>query len=211
MPILEIMDGTRGGRSGSRIVGAVALVLLASGCTLVGYPGGDPGEVSAPTPAAPDYRTDRAPSDADVSREAIPAELPEVMRSDAGRTYEVMGDTYRVLGSPRGYRERGVASWYGEAFHGRPTASGEAYDMYRLSAAHRTLPLHTWVEVTNLDNRRSLVLRVNDRGPFVHTDERIIDLSWAAARELGVIGPGTAPVEVRALEDHEVAAVTGSR
>jgi rare lipoprotein A len=133
------------------------------------------------------------------------------MRSDAGRTYEVFGVTYQVVASADGFRERGFASWYGEAFHGRPTATGETYDMYRLSAAHRTLPLHTWVEVTNLDNGKRLVLRINDRGPFARTHERVIDLSWAAALELGVVGPGTAPVEIRALPADEVAEVLGRR
>jgi rare lipoprotein A len=104
-----------------------------------------------------------------------------------------------------------LASWYGEGFHGRPTATGETFDMHRVSAAHRTLPLHTWIEVTNLDNGRRLVMRINDRGPFARTDERVIDLSYAAARELGVVGPGTAPVEVRALDETEMAAVMDPR
>ena len=98
---------------------------------------------------------------------------------------------------PPGGVERGVASWYGEPFHGRTTASGETYDMHRITAAHRTLPFHTWVEVLNQDNGRRLVVRVNDRGPFVRG--RILDLSYAAARELGMIGPGTARIELRVL------------
>jgi rare lipoprotein A len=122
-----------------------------------------------------------------------------------GATYEVFGRRYQILGSADGYRERGLASWYGEAFHGRPTANGETFDMHALSAAHRTLPLDTWVEVVNLDNGRRLVLRINDRGPFAHVNERIIDLSYAAALELGVVGPGTARVDVRALTATELA------
>jgi rare lipoprotein A len=98
---------------------------------------------------------------------------------------------------PPGGVERGVASWYGEPFHGRTTASGEVYDMNLLTAAHRTLPFHTRLEVVNLDNGRHLVVRVNDRGPFVRG--RILDLSYAAARELGVVGPGTARIELRVL------------
>lgn len=97
--------------------------------------------------------------------------------------------------------ERGVASWYGEPFHGRRTASGEVYDMHRFTAAHRTLPFHTLVEVTNLDNKRSVRVRITDRGPFVRG--RIVDLSYAAAREIGLIGPGTARVELRVLEAGE--------
>jgi rare lipoprotein A len=112
--------------------------------------------------------------------------------------YTVNGRSYRVLTSARGYRERGLASWYGSKFHGRLTSSGEPFDMYRVSAAHKTLPLPTWVEVTNLDNGRTLTVRVNDRGPF--KEGRIIDLSYAAAVKLDVLDAGTAPVEVRALD-----------
>jgi rare lipoprotein A len=120
--------------------------------------------------------------------------------SDGGRTYEVWGVEYQVLETAYGYEETGLASWYGEAFNGRPTSSGETFDMYALSAAHRTLPLHTWVEVVNLENGHTLVLKVNDRGPFAHTDRRIIDLSWAAAQQLGYVGAGTTRVRVRAVE-----------
>lgn len=111
--------------------------------------------------------------------------------------YEVLGQTYRVMAEAAGYHERGLASWYGTRFHGKPTSSGEPYDLYKLTAAHRTLPLPTWVEVTRLDTGKSIIVRVNDRGPF-HPD-RIIDLSWAAASELGMTELGTAPVEVRAI------------
>ena len=112
--------------------------------------------------------------------------------------YKVLGRTYRVMESADGYVERGVASWYGKKFHGRPTSSFEPYDMYAFTAAHKTLPLPTYVRVTNLENQRSVVLRVNDRGPFVA--DRIIDLSYAAAMRLGVVERGTAMVEVRALD-----------
>ncbi|HKL50930.1 MAG TPA: septal ring lytic transglycosylase RlpA family protein [Wenzhouxiangellaceae bacterium] len=112
--------------------------------------------------------------------------------------YTVLGKTYQVLPSARGYRERGRASWYGSKFHGRLTSSGEPFDMYKVSAAHKTLPLPSWVEVTNLDNGRKLRIRVNDRGPF--KEGRIIDLSYAAAVKLGVLDAGTAAVEVRALD-----------
>ncbi|MDE2058113.1 MAG: septal ring lytic transglycosylase RlpA family protein [candidate division NC10 bacterium] len=91
--------------------------------------------------------------------------------------------------------EKGLASWYGHPYHGRRTSSGEVYDMYQLTAAHREIPLGSWVEVINLTNGRSLTVRINDRGPFV--DGRIIDLSYASARLLGVVGPGVAPVRVR--------------
>lgn len=133
-----------------------------------------------------------------------PAETPpqarDMSRSERGNPpfYEVYGVRYRVLEDSAGYRERGVASWYGRKFHGRPTSSGETYDMHRMTAAHKSLPLPTNVRVTNLANGRSVVVRVNDRGPFVKN--RLIDLSYAAARELDMIGAGTALVEVEAID-----------
>jgi rare lipoprotein A len=111
--------------------------------------------------------------------------------------YEVFGQRYYVMDSNVGYQERGVASWYGRKFHGNPTANGERYDMYGMTAAHKTLPLPTDVEVTNLKNGRKIVVRVNDRGPFVHN--RLIDLSYTAAQQLDMIETGTTLVNVRAL------------
>ncbi len=117
----------------------------------------------------------------------------------AGNTspYEVGGEEYRVLASSAGYRENGIASWYGRKFHGRNTANGEVFDTYAATAAHRTLPLPSYVRVTNLENHESLVVRVNDRGPF-HAD-RIIDLSYGAAVKLGFAEQGTARVELVAI------------
>ena len=100
-----------------------------------------------------------------------------------------------------GYREQGIASWYGEPFHGRRTSNGEVYNMYGPTAAHKTLPMHTILLVRNLDNGRSTVVRINDRGPFVR--ERVIDLSYTKAQELGVLARGTARVEIVALEEME--------
>lgn len=111
--------------------------------------------------------------------------------------YEELGQRYHVMRTAAGYRERGVASWYGRKFHGRRTSSGEPYDMHAMTAAHKTLPLPTWVRVTNLQNQRSIVVRVNDRGPFV--DKRLIDLSYAAALELDLVRDGTGLVEVEAI------------
>ncbi len=118
----------------------------------------------------------------------------------AGNTspYQVNGQTYRVMDSASGYRERGRASWYGRKFHGRKTANGETFNAYLATAAHRSLPIPGYVRVTNLDNGRSMVVRVNDRGPF-HPD-RIIDLSYAAAVRLGFAELGTAAVEVTYIE-----------
>jgi rare lipoprotein A len=120
-------------------------------------------------------------------------------RSDRGNPpfYDVLGKRYHVLPSSSGYVERGVASWYGRDFHGLATSSGETYDMHSMTAAHTTLPLPTWAEVTNLANGKRVVVKINDRGPFVAN--RLIDLSYAAATALDMIGPGTARVEVRAM------------
>lgn len=121
-------------------------------------------------------------------------------------SYEVYGKTYHVLPTARGYSERGQASWYGEDFHGKRTSSGEPYNMHAMTAAHKTLPLPTYVRVTNLQNRREVIVRVNDRGPF--HDDRIIDLSFAAATELGVVRNGTAEVEVTTVDPVLAAATT---
>ncbi len=112
-------------------------------------------------------------------------------------SYDVSGKRYHVLRDANGYRERGLASWYGHPFHGRRTASGETYDMYALTAAHRTLPIPTDVEVKNPRNGKKVIVRVNDRGPFER--DRIIDLSYSAARALGLVHAGTGLVEIRAL------------
>lgn len=149
---------------------------------------------------------DRAP-DGDFNAERIPNAVPRVEpRSRYGNpdSYVVNGKRYYVKASSRGYAERGRASWYGKKFHGHRTSSGETYDMYAMTAAHKTLPLPTYVEVTNLDNNRKIIVKVNDRGPF-HPG-RIIDLSYAAAKKLGMTGHGTAPVEVRALDPRQPAA-----
>ncbi len=139
------------------------------------------------------------PGSVDVA--SVPDAQPKVEpRSRYGNpsSYTVYGRRYYTLGTSDGYRERGIASWYGIKFHGRRTSSGDDYDMYAMSGAHKTLPLPTYVRVTNLENRRSVVLRVNDRGPF-HAN-RIIDLSYAAASKLGILAKGTGYVEVVALD-----------
>ncbi len=139
-----------------------------------------------------DYGPDE-PVDVSHVPDAVPRNAP-YSRYGNPDSYTVRGITYHVLKDGRGYRERGLASWYGLKFHGKRTSSGEPYDMYAMTAAHKTLPLPTWVRVTNLDNGKSVVVKVNDRGPF-HAG-RIIDLSYAAASKLGMLGHGTAPVEV---------------
>ena len=139
------------------------------------------------------------PGSRDVSQ--VPDAVPRVEPLSRGgnpESYVVFGKRYYPMKSSLGYVERGIASWYGSKFHGRNTSNGEVYDMYRMTAAHKTLPLPTFVEVTNLENGRQVVLRVNDRGPF-HSN-RIIDLSYAAASRIGMLGKGTALVEVRAID-----------
>ena len=114
-------------------------------------------------------------------------------------TYEVFGKKYKVMETSMGYREIGIASWYGQKFHGNLTANGEIYDMHGISAAHKTLPLPTFVKVTNLENGKSMILRVNDRGPFY--EDRIIDLSLEAAKRLNFEQQGTTSVVVEALDE----------
>jgi rare lipoprotein A len=117
--------------------------------------------------------------------------------TQSGMSYRAAGQYYKVLPSAAGYRARGIASWYGTKFHKRRTSSGESYNMHAMTAAHKTLPLYSYVRVKNLDNGRETVVRVNDRGPFRH--DRIIDLSYAAAAKLGILARGTASVELQAL------------
>ena len=113
------------------------------------------------------------------------------------KPYKVLGKWYQPLPHSEGFRQRGRASWYGRDFHGKKTSNGEPYNMYAMTAAHKTLPLGTYVKVHNLENNRSVVVRINDRGPFVRG--RVIDLSYTAAKDIGIVGPGTARVEVVAL------------
>ncbi len=148
---------------------------------------------------SPVLRDGPPPREIDVS--TIPDAMPRVEPiTIAGNKspYTVNGETYRLLPTSKGYQQQGYASWYGSKFHGRKTSNGEVYNMYGMTAAHKTLPIPSYVEVTNLDNGRKVVVRVNDRGPF-HSD-RIIDLSWTAAKKLGFHQTGTARVRVVAVE-----------
>lgn len=142
--------------------------------------------------AAPTPPPRPAPATPRTSRPA-----PPPPRTDRPKPYKVLGRWYQPLANADGFRQRGIASWYGDAFHGRPTSSGEIYDMHQVSAAHKILPLGTVVRVRNLANGRTLDVRINDRGPFVRG--RVIDLSYGAAKLLALDGPGTAPVEVTAI------------
>jgi rare lipoprotein A len=168
---------------------AVWALMLAGCSSLTPRPAPRPRPVPPAPPTAP-------PANIDVVPDAVPR--PEA-RSAHGNPpfYDVFGQRYYVLASANGYLERGVASWYGPNFHGVNTSSGEVYDMYGMTAAHKTLPLPCYARVTNLRNGRSVVVRINDRGPFVAN--RLIDLSYTAAAKLDMLREGTTLVEVRTL------------
>ena len=137
------------------------------------------------------------PVNVDAIADAVPR-IEAKSRNGNPEVYTVFGQDYRVMPDNRGYVETGVASWYGSKFHGRKTSNGETYDMLAMTAAHRSLPIPTYLQVTNLDNGQAVIVRVNDRGPF--HDDRIIDLSYAAAAKLGINATGTARVELKAID-----------
>ncbi len=167
-------------------------IVLVALCMLIGCNSAPKQQGSQP------YRGAVKPSP-ELAAEAVePAPKVEPLSAIGNHSpYRVLGKTYTVLASAQGYVERGKASWYGPNFHGRLTSNQEVFDMHKLTAAHRSLPLPSYVQVTNLDNQRQVVVRVNDRGPF--KDGRIIDLSYAAALKLGMIEQGIGNVEVRAI------------
>ncbi len=152
--------------------------------------------VAVPTQPPASGAVPAPPTNLAAIPDAVPRAEPRTRRGNPP-TYEVLGKRYAVMATDTGYKERGVASWYGPNFHAKATSNGDAYDMYAMTAAHKTLPIPAYVRVTNLSNGRSVVVRVNDRGPFV--DNRIIDLSYTAAWKLDMLRSGTAFVEVEAL------------
>jgi len=158
------------------------MVVVNSGCMII--------------PEEKDNTPDYVPVDVMAVTDAIP-KYEKRTRAGNPREYKVLGKWYKVLAQSKGYKERGIASWYGTKFHGRKTSNGEVYNMYAMTAAHKTLPIPSYVRVTHLKNNRSVVLRINDRGPF--HDNRIIDLSYTAAVKLGIKQTGTGLVEVTAV------------
>lgn len=180
----------------------VLRLLVASAPLLLAACGSAPKKEPAPTTkpgvaTKPSYYSDDGPPDSiPVELAKIPDAVPadEPFHRGASRPYTVFGRTYVPVINNDPFRQTGVASWYGRKFHGQKTAIGEPYDMFAMSAAHPTLPLPSYARVTNLDNQKSVVVRVNDRGPFLH--ERIIDLSYAAAHRIGIAGPGSGRVMV---------------
>ena len=182
--------------------GLLASALYLSACSITGHRQ-TPGKAATPPaatptpPPAPMAGMPPPPSNPFAVPDAVPKFEPRA-RSGNPPFYEVFGKRYYVMASSVGYIERGVASWYGPGFHAERTSVGEPYDMYGMTAAHKTLSLPTYVRVTNLQNNRSIIVRVNDRGPFV--GNRIIDLSYTAAAKLDMLRKGTAFVEVRAID-----------
>ncbi|MEL7557349.1 septal ring lytic transglycosylase RlpA family protein [Stutzerimonas chloritidismutans] len=186
-----------------RLLAVAAFAVLVVGCSSAPTPSPAPAK-SAGISGPGDYsrpHKDGAPWwDVDVS--SIPDATPTPHNGPfKANPYTVLGKTYYPIGDGRNYRATGTASWYGTKFHGQPTANGEKYDLYGMSAAHKTLPLPSYVRVTNLDNGKAVVLRVNDRGPFY--SDRIIDLSFAAAKKLGYAETGTARVKVEGIDPEQ--------
>lgn len=208
-------------RALSSTVAVAACVIALAGCGSA--PQRPPGPVvsapaSTPAPAAQTsrrgggyYKDDGPGDDIPANLDDVPDAQPrfEPLHRFANRPYNVFGKDYVPATELVAHRERGYASWYGRRFHGKPTSSGEPYDMYGMTAAHPTLPIPSYVRVTNAANARSVVVRINDRGPF-HKD-RIIDLSYAAAHRLGYINAGSAIVEVETILPNEVEMVAGAR
>src|SRR5512143_2417046 len=162
--------------------------------------GSAPKAPPAPGAAKPGYYKDDGPGEAPPGNlDAIPDAQPklEPLHRFANRPYTVFGREYVPATSLRPYKERGIASWYGRKFHGEKTSIGEPYDMYAMTAAHPTLPLPSYARVTGLATGKSVVVRVNDRGPFLHG--RVIDLSYAAAARIGIAQKGSGEVEVEAI------------
>ncbi len=157
-------------------------------------------EGPAPSGSGGGYLAGDGPGNEDAARlAAVPDAVPrdEPPHRFANHPYEWDGVHYVPRSAPGNYRERGIASWYGKKFHGLRTSSGEVYNRYGMSAAHKTLPIPSYARVTNLRNGKSVIVRVNDRGPFLH--ERIMDLSYAAAYKLGIVGSGSGEVEVESI------------
>lgn len=167
----------------NKVLLAATLALLVAGCGSTPKPGG--------------YYKDDGPGDRLPGNVADAVPRAEPLHKFANRPYTAMGKEYVPLTSLQPFRQRGMASWYGKRYHGQKTSSGELYDMYAMSAAHPTLPIPSYARVTSVANGRSVIVRINDRGPF-HS-ARIIDLSYAAAHKLGVVQAGAAQVEVESV------------
>ena len=181
-----------------RVASLFASVVLLAACSSA--PKKEPStSPSAPSSSTKYYKDDGPGESPPANLDAIPDAVPrlEPLNRFANRPYTVLGKDYVPATTLRPYKERGVASWYGRKFHGQKTSNGETYDMYAMTAAHPTLPLPSYARVTNVATGRSVVVRVNDRGPFLH--DRIIDLSYAAANRIGTAAKGSGEVIVEAI------------
>ena len=181
-----------------RVASLFASVVLLAACSSA--PKKEPStSPSAPSSSTKYYKDDGPGESPPANLDAIPDAVPrlEPLNRFANRPYTVLGKDYVPATSLRPYKERGVASWYGRKFHGQKTSNGETYDMYAMTAAHPTLPLPSYARVTNVATGKSVVVRVNDRGPFLH--DRIIDLSYAAANRIGTAAKGSGEVIVEAI------------
>ena len=208
---------TTGGASRSLLPVALALALAACAGPQAGRSVRSPAGDAAAAPATPPasrgggyYLDDgpgaNAPPDLASIPDAVPRAEPVLPRTT--RPYSVFGRQYTPMTRLEPFRERGMASWYGRRYHGQPTSSGERYDMYAMTAAHPTLPIPSYVRVTSTANGRSVVVRVNDRGPFLH--DRVIDLSYTAAARLGYVAAGSAEVDVELITEFGGAAASAA-
>src|SRR5258705_2009938 len=183
-----------------RVAALCACAALLAACTSAPMKEVPPaGLPSAPSPSTPYYKDDGPGISVPDNLDAIPDVTPrlEPLSRFANRPYTVLGKDYVPATTLRNYKERGIASWYGRKFHGQKTSNGETYDMYAMTAAHPTLPLPSYARVTNIATGKSVIVRVNDRGPFLHG--RIIDLSYAAAHKVGIASKGSGEVDVEAI------------
>ncbi len=183
-------------------VAALLLALLLAGC------GTAPKKPEAAAGGGKYYADDGPPEKVPEGLETVPEAVPrdEAFNKFANRPYTVFGETYTPVVNKEPFKQRGVASWYGRKFQGQKTASGEPYDMFKMTAAHKTLPIPSYARVTNVANGKSVVVRINDRGPF-HSN-RVIDLSYAAAARIGIAARGSGMVEVERVFEPAAAATT---
>ncbi len=179
------------------------LALLVSACGGGGGSGGGGGGGGGGY-----YKDDGPPANVPANLDSIPDAVPRVepLARGPNRPYTIMGKRYVPDTSGQAYRKRGMASWYGRKFHGNKTSNGERYDMFAMTAAHTTLPIPSYVRVTRVSDGRQVIVRVNDRGPFLHN--RVIDLSYAAAHRLGMVGPGSVEVVVERIMPEQIRAGT---
>lgn len=182
----------------------VALAVMLAACSSGG--GGSSGSWLSSSGGY--YKDDGPPAQVPANLDNIPDAVPRIepLARGPNRPYTVMGKRYVPDTTERPYRKRGIASWYGRKFHGRKTSNGETYDMFAMTAAHTTLPIPSYVRVTRVSNGESVIVRVNDRGPFLH--DRVIDLSYAAAHRLGMVGPGSTEVVVERITPEQIRAGT---